>query len=65
MGTVDPEQLKFGTEYKIDSHLGGVFSIIYMGTNIDDEHLFIVTNPGWERTICWTDEQVGRLVLEA
>ena len=65
------EELEFGKEYKMDSNLGGVFSITYMGddggqlgNDGEKRHIFIVSNPGWERTHTWTDEQVSRLVLE-
>ena len=60
---ITTKELEFGKEYKVDSHRGGVFNIMYMGTNTDNEHIFIVTNPGWERTQCWTNEQVERLVM--
>ena len=62
---MSPEELEFGQEYKTDSHMGGVFSIMYMGPSKYNKHIFVITNKGWEKELLWTDEQVSRLVLEA
>jgi hypothetical protein len=51
-------------KYKIDSHMGGVFTVMYMGKTAGHKHLFTITNEGWEKTLIWTPAQANRLILD-
>ena len=56
-------EFAIGASYKIDSHLGGVFTVRYFGTSVTGKHLFNITNEGWEKTLMYTDGEALRAVF--